>query len=242
MEYESRIAPVLGHLAWLAERIPDPANDGRAHDAALLTYNAAAMLQWRFVAPVSHADLISVEWRRTEAAEAIDKLVTSSEKAVAKAAKSARDQDKRLRAQLVTEINKVVEVVARSLQIALPTPTRMLELESSPNVRELLDEFLAAHAEQYAAAILEGRIAAAKREAGPDAALKEAIAGLIYIHDDAREAGMSPGLRRPLTQMAAGFFKTAVEQQAEESLPAAQKRRLLRLADGLVESAASANP
>lgn len=242
MEYESRIAPVLGHLAWLAERIPDPANDGRAHDAALLTYNAATMLQWRFVAPVSHADLISTEWLRTEAAEAIDRLVTSSEKTVVKAAKSARDQDKRLRAQLVTEINKVISVVARALQITPTTPTRMLELESSPNVRELLDEFLAAHAEQYAAAILEGRIAAAKREAGPDAALNEAIAGLIYIYDSARAADMSPGLRRPLTQMAAGFFKTAVEQQAKESLPAVQKRRLLRLADGLVESAASANP
>lgn len=242
MEYESRIAPVLGHLAWLAERIPDEANRGRAYDAALLTYNAAVMLQWRFTAPVSYADVISVDWCRTESAEAIDTLVTSSEKAVAKAAKSARDQDKHLRAQLVTAINKVVDVVARSLQIAPTAPTRMPELESSPRVRELLDEFLAAHAEQHAAAILEGRIAAAKKEVGPDAALKEAIAGLIYIHDDAREADMSPGLRRPLTQMAAGFLKTAVELQAEESLPAAQKRRLLRLADALIESAASANP
>jgi hypothetical protein len=118
----------------------------------------------------------------------------------------------------------------------------MPELESSPNVRELVDEFLAAHAERYADAIQRGRLAAAKGEAGPDAALKEAIAGLIYIHDDAREADMTPGLRRSLARMAAGFFKTAVEQQAEERLPPAQKRRLQRLADGLVESAASANP
>lgn len=242
MRYESRIAPVLGHLVWLAERIPDPANDGRAHDAALLTYNAATMLQWRFVAPVSHADLISVESLKTEAAEAIDRLVTSSEKTVVKATKSSRDQDNRLRTQLVTATNKAISVVARALQITPPTPTRMLELESSPNVRELVDEFLAAHAEQYAAAIKEGRLAATKREVGPDTALREAIGGLIYVQDSARAADMSPGLRRPLTQMAAGFFKTAVEQQAKERLPPAQKRRLLRLADGLVESAASANP
>jgi hypothetical protein len=241
-DYESHMMPVLSHLAWLAERIGDEANAGRAYDAALLTYNGAAMLQWRFVAPMGNADVISTKWLRAEAAEAIDGLVTSSEKTVAKAANADGNQDKRLRARLVTEINRVVEVVARSLQIALPTPTRMPELESSPNVRELVDEFLAAHVEQYAAAIEEGRIRAAKMEVGPDAALKEAIAGLIYIHDDARAADMSPGLSRPLAQMAAGFFKTAVEQQTEASLPPAQKRQLLGLADGLVESAASAHP
>lgn len=242
MESESRIGPVLGHLAWLAEKIPSPVNNERAYDAAILTYNAAAMLQWRFVAPVSYADVISVKWIRAEAADAIDKLVTLSEQAVAKAKKCNRDQDKRLRAQLVTEINKVIGVVARAMRIAVPMPSRMLELESSPNVRELLDELLAAHAVQYAAAIKEGRLRAEKREVGPDAALREAVAGLIYIHDDAREADMSPGLRRPLAQMAAGFFKTVVELQAEQRLPAAQRKRLLGLADALVESATAATP
>jgi len=238
MHENSYISPILAHLAWLADRMPDSANNGRAHDAALLTYSAAVMLQWRYVAPVSHADLIPTDWLRVEAGEAIDGLVTLSEKAVAKAGDADGDRDKRLRAQLVNEINKAVRIVARALQTARPTPTRMPELESSPNVRELIDEFLAAHAEQYADAIQRGRLAAAKGEAGPDAALKEAIAGLIYIHDDAREADTTPGLRRSLARMAAGFFKTAVEIQPDD-LPPASRKRLLRLADALVEDAAT---
>jgi len=220
MHENSYISPILAHLAWLADRMPDSVNNGRVRDAALLTYSAAVMLQWRYVAPVSHADLIPTDWLRVEAAEAIDGLVKLSEKAVAKAGDADGDRDNRLRTQLVNKINKTIRIVARALQIARPTPARMPELESSPNVRELIDEFLAAHAEQYADAIEEGRLRAARREAGPDAALKEAIAGLIYIHDDARKADMTPGLRRSLARMAAGFFKTAVEIQPDD-LPAA---------------------
>ncbi len=42
MENESRVTPVLGHLAWLLDRIDAPVNANRLRDAALLTYNAAA--------------------------------------------------------------------------------------------------------------------------------------------------------------------------------------------------------
>ena len=241
MDYESRIEPILGHLAWLAERIEDSTNDGRAYDAAVLTYNAAAMLQWYFVAPVSYADTIRDDRTRAAAAELIDRLVQASEKIVAKAERGVGDQDAALRNKLAAKIRKVLRTLPALFHLAGPTPARMPRLEKSPNARELFDELLAAHAEQYTDAILKGRIAAAKKEAGPDAALNEAIAGLIYIHDDAREADMSPGLRQPLTRMAAGFFKTAVKQQPEERLLAAQRKRLLRLADALVESAASAN-
>lgn len=245
MNSQSKIKPILGHLAWLVDRIADPINDGRLKDAALLSYCAAAMLQWRFVFPVSWSDLIQNADDRREAAEVIDELVTSAEKIVAKADdadEADQGRDKRLRTKLVTDITRLVQKLQGLLRIGEAVPARMPALEETPNVRELLDEFLAAHAEQHASAIEEGRLAAAKGEVGPAAALKEAIAGLIYIHDDAREADMSPGLRRPLTQMAAGFFKTTVEQQAGERLSPARKQRLLRLADALVEHAASAQP
>jgi hypothetical protein len=238
MEYESRIAPVLGHLAWLAERITDEANTGRAHDAALLTYNAAVMLQWRFVAPVSSADTIFDETNRRKAAEVIDKLVKSAEKIVAKAEGADSEQDIVLRAKLVADIRRVLKKLPGLLSVANPEPTRLRELEASPNIRALMDEFLAVHAEQYAEAILQGRIAGMKGGSGPEAAMNEAIAGLIYAHDDAREADTTPGLRRSLAQMAAGFFKTAVEIQPEDLLPASRKR-LLGLADALVEDAAT---
>ncbi len=240
MHTESRMQPILGHLAWLAERIEDPVNDGRLQDAALLVFNAAVMLQWRFLAPVSYADTIRDMRSRVEAAEVIDGFVESAEKIVAKAENADSEQDKPLRSRLGAHIRKVLRTLPRLLLVANPKPSRLPELESSPKVRELMDEFLAVHAEQYAGAILQGRLTAAKGGSGPDAAMKEAIAGLIYIHDDARETDMTPGLRRSLAQMAAGFFKTTVEIPPAD-LPPARRRRLLRLADGLVESAAPTN-
>jgi len=238
METESRIQPILAHLAWLAERINDPVNAGRLRDAALLTYNAAVMLQWRFVAPVSSADMVFDETSRREAAEVIDKFVKSAEKITAKAEHADSEQDKVLRAKLVADIRRVLKTLPRLLFAENPEPTRLAELETSPNIRALMDEFLAVHAGEYAGAIEVGRLRAAKELVGPDAALKEAIAGLIYIHDDAREADTTPGLRRSLAQMAAGFFKTAVEIQPDE-IPAARRKRLLRLANALVKDAAT---
>jgi len=241
MESESRLRPILGHLAWLAESVATPANRGRAYDAAVLTYNAAARLQWYFVFPVSDLDTTANPAARDEAAGLIDGLVEAARKAVT-SAKDNATQDERIRSRLSRAIRKVVDKIPYLLLVGNPVPKWLPELQLAPDIAGLMDEFLAAHAEQHAAAILEGRIAAAKGVASPDAALKEAIAGLIYIHDDACEADMSPGLRRPLTQMAAGFFKTALEQQATEGLSPARKQRLLRLADSLVQSAASAHP
>lgn len=236
MEYESRISPVLGHLAWLAERIEDPVNDGRLRDAALLVFNAAVMLQWRFMVPVSIEDTIRDMSLRVEAAEAIDGLVVAAEKIVTKAEGADSEQDKSLRSRLRAHIKKVLKTLPRCLTTGSPDSARVPELESSPNVRELMDEVLAVYAEEYADVISKGRLIGAKGGSGPDAAMSEAIAGLVYVHDDAREADMAPSLRRSLAQMAAGFFKTAVEIQPDD-LPAAEKKRLLRLADSLVEDA-----
>lgn len=238
MKNESKISPVLCHLAWLAERINDPVNDGRAKDAALLVFNAAAMLQWRFVAPLSRSDMVWDDGHRAEAAEVIDHLVWSTQKIVSQAAHAKSAQDKSLRAKLTTQIRKVIKTLSRSLPITPPEPARLLELEASPNVRELLDELLQAHERKYAAVIAKGRHAAAKGSGGADAALNEAVAGLIYAHDPAREADTSPSLRRSLAQMSAGFFKTVIDIHPDDFAPA-QRKRLLRLAETLVEDAAA---
>jgi hypothetical protein len=236
MDYESRIRPILGHLAWLAERIEDPVNDGRLQDAALLVFSAAVMLQWRFMAPVSFEDTIRDMSLRVEAAEAIDGLVLAAEKIVGKAEGADSEQDKALRSRLRAHIKKVLKTLPRCLTTGTPDSARVPELESSPNVRELMDEVLAVYAEEYAEAISKGRLIGAKGGSGPDAALNEAIAGLVYVHDDAREAGMAPSLRHSLSRVMAGVFKTAVENQPDD-FPIAGKKRLLRLADGLIKEA-----
>lgn len=242
MEYESRIAPVLGHLAWLAERIPDPANDGRAHDAALLTYNAAAMLQWRFVAPVSHADTVFDETSRREAAEVIDDLVRSSRTIVTRAAKVASAaEDTEIREQLSRKINKAIKDLGRLMPQLSVTPDRQPELEEAANLRELMDEFLAAHADEYAAAIATGKAMAAKSTPGPETALNHAFAVWIYSQDAARRGSLPPDLQSGIARIAAGLFKTAVGMQSND-VPPDQKRQLARLADLLVAEAQPVTP
>jgi hypothetical protein len=235
---ESRMRPILGHLAWLAERIEDPVNDGRLQDAALLVFNAAVMLQWRFMAPVSIEDTIRDMSLRVEAAEVIDGLVMAAEKIVTKTEGADSEQDKSLRSRLKSQIRKVLSTLPGLLLFGNPESARVPELEISPNVRELMDEVLAVYADEYAEAISKGRLIGAKGGSGPDAAMNEAIAGLVYIHDGAREADMAPSLRQSLSRVMAGFFKTAVENQPD-GFPAAEKKRLLRLADGLIEGATS---
>jgi hypothetical protein len=216
MDYESRIEPILGHLAWLAERIADSANDGRAYDAAVLTYNAAAMLQWYFVAPVSYADTIRDDRTRAEAAELIDDLVTASRRIVTQAKDATKKEDEALRDRLTKQINKVVKNLPRMFLASTPTPERMPELEEFSGIRHLMDEFLEAHKEEYGLAIEKGRVTVSRSDTGPDAALDEAIASLIYVHEPNTATAANPNFRHPLAKMAAGFFKTAVDMPPEE--------------------------
>lgn len=241
MKSESRLRPILGHLAWLADRIADPINKERLKDATLLTYNAVAMLQLRFVAPLSRADVVLLESDRKQAAEAIDRLVRFAEKAVKKVSVSKGDYGIPLRDQLVAEVRKLLRKLPRLMRIADPIPARMPELEASPNLRELLDELLAKHAKTYAVAIAKGRHSGAKGGVGPYKAINEAIAELIYVYDDARDADMSPELRRSLTQMATGFFKTAVEIQPKD-FPPALRKRLTQRANALITRTTPSNP
>lgn len=237
MEHESRIAPVLSHLAWLAERIPDEANDGRAYDAALLTYSAAAMLQWRFLAPMSFSDTIRDPVWRTEAAELIDDLLNTSRRIVARANKGmAAEEDERLRDQLSKKINKVTKDLPRLLLASNPVPERRPEFEEAANLRQLIDEFLAAHRDEYSEAIAKGKTLGTKGGTGPDAALNEALAAVIYSQDAAKSRSMPPELQSGLAKIAAGFFKTAVSMQLED-MPNADKRLLRQCADSIMADA-----
>jgi hypothetical protein len=237
MEGESRIAPVLGHLAWLAERIDDDINRGRAHDAALLTYNAAVMLQWRFTAPVSYADTIQDPALRSEAAELINDFVNTSRRMVVRAKQDpAAAEDETVRKQLTKKINKVTKNLPRLLLASNPVPERRPEFEEAANLRQLMAEFLTAHKDQYSAAIAKGKALGAKGGTGPEAALNEALAAVIYSQDAAETGSMLPELQSGLSRIAAGFFKTAVDMQPDD-MPPEEKRLWRRLADSLVAEA-----
>lgn len=236
MEYESRISPVLGHLAWLAERIDSKANRGRAYDAAVLTYNAAAMLQWHFVLPVSYADVIRDAGQRAEAAGLIDSLVTTARKLVTEAKDAPGKTDDEIRERLRKLIDKTIEKLRRLFLALTPEPERVPELEEFSSLRALMDAFLDAHKEDFGPAIAKGRALGSKVGTGPEAALDEAVAGLVYVHEPGTKTTANPKDQRALAQMAAGFFKTAVDIQPDE-LSGRERKWWRKMADTLVAEA-----
>lgn len=233
----SRISEILDHLAWLADRINDGSNRGRGYDAALLTYNAAAVLQWCFVASVNSADTIHDAVARAESAQLIDNLVIASRRLAMKAKSSAvPGQDVDIRTRLVKEIGRVLKNLPQLMAAPLPIPIRKDELEAAVSIPALIDEFIAVNKKDHPEAIARGWAVGAKGGTGPEASLNEAIATLICVHGADNEASRTPELRRGLARIAAGFFKTAVGMQPDDISPE-QKKRLQRLADSLVASA-----
>jgi len=237
MESESRLWPILGHLAWLAENVDTPSNRGRAHDAAVLTYNAAARLKWHFVFPVSDMDTTADPAAHDEAAGLIDGLVMTARKAVT-SAKDDATQDERIRSRLSRAIRRVVDKIPYLLLVGNPVPKWLPELQLAPDIAGLMDEFLGAHYGQYGPAIAKGKASANIQRMGPDAAVQEAIAWLAYAHSPTYAATATPKERNGLAQMAAGYLKTAVDMQRESHVPAPKRRRLQDLAQRLVEEAA----
>lgn len=231
------IRPILCHLAWLAENVDKPANRGRAYDAALLTYNAAAMLQWRFVFPMTDLDTPANPESRNEAASLIDALVTTARKTVTTAKDNAAE-DERFRRRLSRAIRKVVERLSGLMLVGNPVPEWLPELQSAPDIAGLMDEFLKAHRVAHGPAIAKGKASADTERTGPNAAIHEAIAWLVYAYSPEYTASGRPKERNVVAQMAAGYLKTAVELQSGSDLPATKRRRLQDLSQCLVEQSA----
>lgn len=238
MQSDSKLTPILGHLAWLAECVASEDNARRAYDASLLTYNAAAILQWRFIAPVSYADTIRDAAARAVAAKLIDNLVTVSRRLITRAREAANSKDDvDVRARLAKEIRRVVKDLPPLLLVPKPAPAQVPELEAAVSIPDLIGDFLDSHKTDHAEAIAQGQAVGLKGGTGPDAAFNESIAALIVAHDASSTVAMTPELRHGLARIAAGFFKTAMEMQLEDVTPD-QIRRWRRFADLLVADAA----
>ena len=234
----SDLLPILDHLAWLAECVADEANADRAYDAALLTYNAAVMLEWRFRFPLGEwtLPLDRPEW--AEAAKLMDDLSMSSRAIVEKVKTAPKKEADAYRAKLRARIKRVLKRLPDLLSVRTPTPAYMAALNESPNVRMLMGEFLEAHRDEYTDAIAEGKAAGKARDVGPEAALSEAVASLLYVHTSQGMKAQPADLRRSLGQMAVGFLKTAVEDLPDGVSPA-QRKRWRRLAKWLASDGAA---
>lgn len=140
----SNISKVMNHLAWLREQLGTEINRGNAYAGALLTYNAAAMLQAHFVFPSSDEDRIQSPAGRTQAAKLIDDFVWEVRSLFQEAKSrqgSGRDVSKATNA-LIDELKKQVIKVLRGLPrlAGLPAahPVRFVELEHELDPTSLL--------------------------------------------------------------------------------------------------------
>ena len=126
---ESNLLPILDHVAWLAERVADKANAGRAYDAALLTYNAAVMLEWRFRFPLGDWAVPPDSPRWAEAAKLVDDLSMSSRAIVEKVEAAPKKKADAYRPKLRMLIKRVLKKLPAVLSVRTPKPAYMPALD-----------------------------------------------------------------------------------------------------------------
>ncbi len=237
MRTDPTVERTLRHLAWLADRISDRENPWPLKDAALLAYNAAAMLQWGLVTTLNGSDVNPVGLTREQCLQAASEFSSGMERIVHTTDNVTPEQSKTLQKQIVARIEKVSTNMWWALCRGSMVPARMPELEKTIEVTELLEGYLAAHAETHKAEIEKGWLRAKKND-GPDAAMNQALAALIYTNSSACKSALPPDAQKSLQRMAAGFFKIAVDDLTAEDIAPAVKRRLSRRAD-MFKNAAS---
>ena len=240
VERNSSLLPVIGHLAWLGERIGDPVNAGRLKDGSLLAYNAATMLQWRFMTSLDQVGFGHAE-ATAEAAQVIGRFVADIGKIVDQAELQDDTDDSEARKKVAAKIQKTITRLTVVLNLDTPVPVRVPDLETKPSLKGLMDEFLAKYADdrQYVDAIKKGKLAATKA-GGPDSAINEAIAQLVWLND-LDSSAMLPEDRRILAQIVTGFYKYVVDEMLPKEYSPASKKRLMRVADSLIEATWAAN-
>jgi len=121
----SNVSHVLDHLAWLRDQLGGDVNTGNAYAGALLTYNAAAALQWHFVLPRSKSDEAPDRASRSKAAKAIDDFVWSARDLFIAAKRLTKKQAAGKRGlSIVADLRKAIAAVLRRVPrlLGLPEP------------------------------------------------------------------------------------------------------------------------
>jgi hypothetical protein len=237
MKQISQISPVLDHLAWWEAHIRER-SDHLQFDAlhtALLTYNAAVMLQWRAVCSSSYVDIDRYRRGQQAVSAVIGKLLDLSRKVVT----DLQDQGSQNAAASLNKLSQgIKEAIAELLPLfRLPEPkaARLTDLERNPDIPQLIREYMAEHGLAATRAAPAAGLSGASEEEGPDAAIHAAIAMLVVsLADDEDDAEANdPGFKRALVRISKGFLKTAVDLKAEEH-DSPELHRLKDLADAML--------
>lgn len=225
MAGESKIKRVLEHLAWLKEQAGAEINLDRVHDAAMLTYNAAVILQWHFVMPASETDQIQNEANRKKAAKLIDDFVTSVRTLVEQSKHARPDTEpmEKCREELLSLLKKLLVRLPKKLGLAKPAISRDSSLEPPPRLRMLVSEWLAEHSGQLQLEMTEGRNLTQEDRGESRRPFTGTIADVLFALDSAVFSRMSSVTQEVVRQIAVGTLATEIEMATRDSRKAKAK-------------------
>ena len=229
MTGESKIKRVLEHLAWLKEQAGAEINHDRSYDAALLTYNAAVMLQWYFVMPTTEADQIQNEADRKRAAKLIDDFVWAVKTVFEKAevAKKSRPAEAEAIQLCRKSLQKLVAGILRKLPplfaIEALTSVRFRDLERTQDYAKHLGEWVRKHPRVFATD--RGPLSASLRD-GTGASLRSSLAAALVTQEATTMKACPPHIRRAFRETIAGFVEFEAEETAGRSRGTGKKRWL----------------
>jgi hypothetical protein len=215
MAEESKISTVLNHLAWLREQLGSEVNRGNAHAGALLTYNAAAMLQWHFVFPSTDQDRIPALPDRKRVARLIDDFVWNV-RGLYLEAKALRDSGKQggkasgaVIGGLVKQIAKLLRGIPKFTNIPEPSPVRCVELEQGIEPGNLLQS---PGRGRRASDTSTAGTSTAGSEPAPLEGFLAALAGTLYVQQNHQTGHLAKDFLDGSAEMASAVLKHSLAE------------------------------
>lgn len=217
------ISTILNHLAWLREQLGVEVNRGNAHAGALLTYNAAAMLQWRFVFPSGDEDRIEDADDRIRAAKLIDDFVWEvrglhqEAKALDESGRPKRTATQAVLDKLTAQLTKLLRQLPKIAGLHEPRPEREVGLEQEIQTGELVGDWVRSQRGPRGATS-KGGVAA-----GPRSGLLSTMAGVVFVQQP-QQGPAAERIAAASADIVAAFLGLAVEEHVQ-GLPARSAER-----------------
>jgi hypothetical protein len=212
MATASRISHDLDHLAWLWKQLGKRVNSESPHAGALLTYNAAAALQFHFVLPYSTLDEIADAANRGKAAKIIDDFVWRTRGLLDKAKLKTKkgiggETGKTLVSRLRSAISTVLRGLPRLLGLPKPTPARADDLLTTFDVESAFSDWLGSRD-----SATKAKVEAVSKtvESGPRAGLRAVLAGASVVSDESVYGKKGKEYRKGSSQMLAALLSQAL--------------------------------
>ena len=213
MAMELRISDILDHLAWLREQLAGDVNQGNAYAGALLTYNAAAALQWHFVLPSSIVEEITDADDRSKAAKVIDDFVWRSRELFGKAKRASKralagNAGKTLLGELREAIAKVLRRLRRLMQLPKADSRQMRELVRSLDPTAMLRDWLV---RRGLTDIAQKPAAKKAGLAGPRTGLRSTLAAASVLSDESLYGTRGKDYRKGSAEVVSAMLRYALK-------------------------------